>query len=65
MGILLKNDWCGWAHRTWVVSFLDGQFWMIRMQAEQANKEHPSVASASVPASKFLTSLSSCPDFSQ
>ena len=32
-------------------------------QAEQASKQHPSMASASAPASKFLPHVSSCPDF--
>ena len=32
---------------------------------EQASKEHPSMVSASAPASKFLPCLSSCPDFLQ
>jgi hypothetical protein len=35
----------------------------IRKQAEQASKQHPSTASASAPASRFLPCLSSCPDF--
>jgi hypothetical protein len=35
----------------------------IRNQAEQAIKQHPSLASASAPASGFLLCLSSCPDF--
>jgi hypothetical protein len=30
---------------------------------EQASKQHPSIASASAPASRFLLCLSSCPDF--
>ena len=34
----------------------------IREQAEQASKEHPSMASASAPASKFLPFLNSCPN---
>lgn len=34
-------------------------------QEQQASKQHPSVASASVPASRFLPCLSSCPDFLQ
>jgi hypothetical protein len=33
------------------------------MQAEQAMKQHPSMASASAPASRFLLYLSSRPDF--
>jgi hypothetical protein len=32
---------------------------------EQANKQHPSMASASAPASRFLPCLSSCHDFVQ
>jgi hypothetical protein len=36
-----------------------------RKPAEQASKQHPSMASASVPASRFLPCLSSCPDFFQ
>ena len=39
----------------------------IREQAEkpweQASRQHPSMTSASAPASRFLPSLSSCPDF--
>jgi len=39
----------------------------IRKQAdrheEQASKEHPSMVSASAPASGFLLCLSFCPDF--
>jgi hypothetical protein len=37
----------------------------IRKQAEQASKQHLSMASASAPASRFLPCLSSCPDFLQ
>ena len=32
----------------------------IRKQAEQARKQHPSMASASAPASRFCPCLSSC-----
>ena len=35
----------------------------IRKQAEQVSKQHPSMASASAPASKFLPCVSSCLDF--
>jgi hypothetical protein len=35
----------------------------IRKQAEQASKQHSSMASASISASKFLLCVSSCPDF--
>jgi len=33
------------------------------MQGKQSSKQHPSMASASAPASKFLPCVSSCPDF--
>lgn len=32
----------------------------IEMQAEQGSKQHPSLSSALVPTSSFLTSLMSC-----
>jgi hypothetical protein len=37
----------------------------IYNEKEQARHQHPSMASASVPASRFLPCLSSCPDFLQ
>jgi hypothetical protein len=37
----------------------------IRKQAEQANKKHPSMSSASDPVSRFQLCLSSYPDFLQ
>lgn len=37
----------------------------IRKQAEQAHKQHPSIASASAPASKLLPCFFSCSDFLQ
>jgi hypothetical protein len=35
----------------------------IAKQAEQASKQHPSMASVSAPASRFQTCLCSCPNF--
>ena len=56
----------GLDHYGWCIS---GQVVLgsIRKQAEQvrkqAKKQHPSIASASAPASRILPCLSSCPDF--
>ena len=35
----------------------------LRKQAEQASRQHPSMASASAPACRILFCLNSCPDF--
>ena len=53
---------CGWGH-LWAGSpgFYKKAGWASH--GEQASEEHPSMASASAPASRFLQCLSSCPDF--
>jgi hypothetical protein len=53
---------CGWCH-PWAGSpgFYKRASWAS--QGEQANKQHPSMTSASAPASKFLLCVSCCPDF--
>jgi hypothetical protein len=50
----MGQGYCGWWHP------LAGG---VHVHREQACKQHPSMASASAPASRFLPCLSSCPDF--
>jgi hypothetical protein len=53
---------CGWSH-----PWADGPGFNKKASrashGEQAKKQHPCVAAASAPASKFLPCLSSCLDF--
>jgi hypothetical protein len=53
---------CGWSH-LWSGSpgFYKKANWAS--QRKQARRQHPSMASASAPAFKFLPYVSSCPDF--
>lgn len=55
-GVFLIDDWCGKAQSSWVVPPLGKWSWVV---LEKANKHWSSLASSSVPASRFLLWLPS------